>query len=559
MKLSIINERWTTFTLGSFMGCILLVFCLHCSTDNMKHSTFQTTDISIAQSDESNNSINDIEKKATSNESITSIDIEKPSPANVTITSINDIAKPAPSTECIVASIDTEKPAASNESLTSIETEKPAPTNEPITSSDHPERPAVIFNESIITSIDTEKPAASNESIITSIDTEIPAPVNESITFTGTEILAPDNESITFTGTEIPAPANDNISNVETKKPALEEKEECNIFDGKWVYNPEKSPLYSVSQCPFLGDQVSCQRNGRPDREYEKWSWEAEGCEIPRFNARDMLERLKNKRVIIVGDSINRNQWESLACLLYSAIPPSRAYVDIQSRVYKVFRAMDYKCSVEFYWSPFLVQLLEPNRANGRKILKLDKLSKSARRWIGANVMLFNTGPWWVHPWQIRAWELFQVDGKLVENMEIEVAFERALNTWSNWVDRNVDAAKTQVFFRSMSAEHNRRWCYKQTQPILMDEYTTQAAKFPQKIIDIVERTIGGMRTPVKYLNITKLSRYRNDAHPTIYSKKKQLLIRKHQIKPETDADCSHWCLPGVPDTWNTLMYASLV
>ncbi|KAL5860937.1 hypothetical protein ACOSQ4_002233 [Xanthoceras sorbifolium] len=432
MKLSIINERWTTFTLGSFMGCILLVFCLHCSTDNMKHSTFQTTDISIAQSDESNNSINDIEKKATSNESITSIDIEKPSPANVTITSINDIAKPAPSTECIVASIDTEKPAASNESLTSIETEKPAPTNEPITSSDHPERPAVIFNESIITSIDTEKPAASNESIITSIDTEIPAPVNE-------------------------------------------------------------------------------------------------------------------------------NQWESLACLLYSAIPPSRAYVDIQSRVYKVFRAMDYKCSVEFYWSPFLVQLLEPNRANGRKILKLDKLSKSARRWIGANVMLFNTGPWWVHPWQIRAWELFQVDGKLVENMEIEVAFERALNTWSNWVDRNVDAAKTQVFFRSMSAEHNRRWCYKQTQPILMDEYTTQAAKFPQKIIDIVERTIGGMRTPVKYLNITKLSRYRNDAHPTIYSKKKQLLIRKHQIKPETDADCSHWCLPGVPDTWNTLMYASLV
>lgn len=61
-----------------------------------------------------------------------------------------------------------------------------------------------------------------------------------------------------------------------------EEEDSCNIFDGKWVYDPTASPLYSVSQCPFLSDQVSCQRNGRPDFEYEKWSWEAKGCEIPR-------------------------------------------------------------------------------------------------------------------------------------------------------------------------------------------------------------------------------------------------------------------------------------
>lgn len=58
-----------------------------------------------------------------------------------------------------------------------------------------------------------------------------------------------------------------------------------------------------------------------------------------RFNATDMLERLRGKRVIIVGDSLNRNQWESLACLLYSAVPPSRAYIETQSSVYKVFRA----------------------------------------------------------------------------------------------------------------------------------------------------------------------------------------------------------------------------
>lgn len=43
--------------------------------------------------------------------------------------------------------------------------------------------------------------------------------------------------------------------------------------------------------------------------------------------------------MIIVGDSLNRNQWESLACLLYSAIPSSQAQVHAKSGVYKVFRA----------------------------------------------------------------------------------------------------------------------------------------------------------------------------------------------------------------------------
>lgn len=52
-----------------------------------------------------------------------------------------------------------------------------------------------------------------------------------------------------------------------------------------------------------------------------------------------MLERLRGKRVIIVGDSLNRNQWESLACLLYSAVLPSRTIVDVKSGAYKVFKA----------------------------------------------------------------------------------------------------------------------------------------------------------------------------------------------------------------------------
>lgn len=60
------------------------------------------------------------------------------------------------------------------------------------------------------------------------------------------------------------------------------DQEKCNIFEGEWIYDPEGSPMYDGAKCPFLSEQVSCQRNGRPDFDYEKWTWEAKGCHIPR-------------------------------------------------------------------------------------------------------------------------------------------------------------------------------------------------------------------------------------------------------------------------------------
>lgn len=80
--------------------------------------------------------------------------------------------------------------------------------------------------------------------------------------------------------------------------------------------------------------------------------------------------------------------------------------------------------------------------------------------------------------------------------------------------------------------------------------------KYPAKM-RILESVIKEMKTPIVYLNITRLTDFRKDAHPSFYRKKN--LTEEEKRLPMRHQDCSHWCLPGVPDTWNELLYAQLL
>lgn len=42
-----------------------------------------------------------------------------------------------------------------------------------------------------------------------------------------------------------------------------------------------------------------------------------------RFNGGDLVERYRGKKIMLVGDSLSNNMWQSLTCMLHGAVPNS--------------------------------------------------------------------------------------------------------------------------------------------------------------------------------------------------------------------------------------------
>ncbi|WVZ82037.1 hypothetical protein U9M48_029349 [Paspalum notatum var. saurae] len=341
----------------------------------------------------------------------------------------------------------------------------------------------------------------------------------------------------------------------------------CDMFHGNWVRD-DSYPLYPEGSCPHIDEPFDCYLNGRRDLAYQKLRWQPTGCSIPRLNPTDMLERLRGKRLVFIGDSLNRNMWESLVCILRNSVKDKRKVFEASGRrEFKTegsysFLFTDYNCTVEFFRSPFLVQEWEMQVSSGKKkeTLRLDLVEQSSPKYKDADFLIFNTGHWWTHEKTALGKDYYQEGNHVYSELNVVDAFHKALLTWSKWIDANVNPRKTTVLFRGYSASHfsGGQWnsggsCDKESEPITNEQYLST---YPPKM-SILEDVIHKMKTPVVYLNITRMTDYRKDAHPSIY--RKQNLTEEERRSPERYQDCSHWCLPGVPDSWNELVYAQLL
>ncbi|EYU43352.1 hypothetical protein ABFS82_08G137900 [Erythranthe guttata] len=319
----------------------------------------------------------------------------------------------------------------------------------------------------------------------------------------------------------------------------------CNLFQGQWVYNSSSNPLYDSSSCPYI-DTYDCQKFGRTDKQYLKYTWKPMSCNLPRFDGVDLLRRWKGKNIMYVGDSISLDQWSSIACMLHASVPNAKTtYVREYPISYIKFE--EYGVTIYFYQSHYFVDI--DKEARGR-VLKLDHIGEQGNAWKGMDFLIFNTWHWWTFTGNVQEWDYVQYGSRVVKDMDRLVAFDHGLTTWARWVDQNIDPSKTKVFFQGISPDHyvGQEWgsksnCAGEQQPINGSRYPTGRPK-AARIVDIV---LGSMKKPVSLLDITILSQLRKDAHPSSYT------------KDHVSTDCTHWCLPGLPDTWNELLYAALV
>lgn len=90
----------------------------------------------------------------------------------------------------------------------------------------------------------------------------------------------------------------------------------CNFFEGKWVMDPTRRPIYDET-CPFHRNAWNCLRNKRDNMgRINSWQWVPRSCDLPRIDPFRFLGLMKNRNIGFVGDSLSENFLVSFLCVL---------------------------------------------------------------------------------------------------------------------------------------------------------------------------------------------------------------------------------------------------
>jgi len=337
--------------------------------------------------------------------------------------------------------------------------------------------------------------------------------------------------------------------------------------------------LYSGFECKqWLSSMWSCRIMGRPDFSFEGYRWQPEGCNMPQFDRFTFLTRMQNKTIAFIGDSLGRQQFQSLMCMASGGEDsPEVQNVGWEYGLVKAkgalrpdgwaYRFPTTNTTILYYWSASLSDLVPMNNTDPPSLtaMHLDRPPAFMRNYLHRfDVLVLNTG----HHWNRGKIEgnhwVMHVNGTQVEGeylKDIRNAKDFTIHSVAKWLDAQLPLhPRLKAFFRTISPRHfkNGDWntggnC-NNTVPLSRGSEITGD---DGSIDATVESAVNGTR--IKILDITALSELRDEAHIS-GSKLKPRKPKKASNVTSTPTinDCLHWCLPGIPDTWNELFIAQI-
>ncbi|KAK4799118.1 hypothetical protein SAY86_024483 [Trapa natans] len=346
----------------------------------------------------------------------------------------------------------------------------------------------------------------------------------------------------------------------------------CDLYHGSWVYDTV-GPLYTNNTCPVLTQMQNCQGNGRPDKEYENWRWKPSQCDLPRFDTHKFLELMKGKTLAFIGDSVARNQMESLLCILWQAeVPKNRGNRKMQRWFFRSTSTM-----IVRIWSSWLVQQTsEPVdfAPEGVTKLHLDVPEKEIMEFLpGFDVVVLSSGHWfakqsaYVLNNEVVGGQLWWPDksrSMKVNNIE---AYGISVETILSAIVSHPNYTGLTIV-RTYSPDHYEggAWntggsCTGKVGPLREGELVengftnTMHEKQVTGFNRAIEKVTDKSKSKLRLMDITEGFGYRHDGHPGPYrSPDPNKITKRGPDGRPPPQDCLHWCMPGPVDTWNELV-----
>ncbi|KAK8561124.1 hypothetical protein V6N13_149696 [Hibiscus sabdariffa] len=345
----------------------------------------------------------------------------------------------------------------------------------------------------------------------------------------------------------------------------------CSYSNGRWVHD-KMGPLYNGSSCGTIKEAQNCISHGRPDLGYLYWRWKPRRCRLPRFEPYTFLDLLSNKHIAFVGDSMARNQLESLLCMLATVSEPSLVYTSGEDNRFRTWHFASHNIVVSVYWSPFLVRGVEKSDYGPNyNELYVDSVDE---RWAAdldyIDMIVLSIGHWFLHPavyyqsgsvlgcHHCTALNHTEVGFYGVTRKAVRMALETIIERKGGNDGNGIDVLLTTFSPSHFEGEWDKAGACSRTKPYRRVEKRLEGMDAEMRSIEVEEMEAAKLnvrrfkgKVRLEILDVTKLSLLRPDGHPGPYM---YAFPFANGVHDRVQNDCVHWCLPGPIDTWNQIM-----